>query len=268
VDIVVGRGTLTFVRDLHRHCEPKAKQPRPRVAEAGLLRSARNDGSPTPTTDRTCPRCVHPAGGRCHLRVVETAGAGYSSAERGGACAAIEARTMQDSSPGRPALDADTIAFAGRVFQMARGGQAPELAALLAAGLPANLINDKGDSLLMLASYHGHLDTVRALMAHGGDPTIANDRGQVPLAAAAFKGYADIIEAMLEGGAALDGCGPDGKTALMMAAMFDRIELVDVLLARGADPSARDAAGLTARELADRMGATEAAARLAERAGS
>jgi len=34
------------------------------------------------------------------------------------------------------------------------------------------------------------------------------------------------------------------------------------LLARGADPAARDAAGLTARELADRMGATEAAARL------
>ncbi len=120
----------------------------------------------------------------------------------------------------------------------------------------------------MPASHHGHLDTVRTLMAHGGDPTIANDRGQVPLAAAAFKGYAGIIEAMLEGGAALDGCGPDGKTALMMAAMFDRVDLLDLLLARGADPEARDAAGLTARDLADGMGAADTAARLAERAGS
>jgi len=38
-----------------------AKRPRSTVAEAGLLRSARNDGSPTPLTfDRTVPHGVDP----------------------------------------------------------------------------------------------------------------------------------------------------------------------------------------------------------------
>jgi uncharacterized protein len=163
---------------------------------------------------------------------------------------------------GKPVLDEDTIAFAGRVFQLARMGHAAELEDLLVAGLPANLLNDKGDTLLMLAAYHGHLDTVRALMVHGADPTLANDRGQVPLAAAAFKGFGPVVEAMIDAGAAIDGCGPDGKTALMMAAMFDRTEMLDLLLARGADKGARDAAGMTAQDLADRMGAANTAARL------
>ncbi len=172
---------------------------------------------------------------------------------------------MTEAPAGKPVLDEDTIAFAGKVFQLARLGHAPQLEELLAAGLPANLINDKGDTLLMLAAYHGHLDTVRALMAHGADATLANDRGQVPIAAAAFKGYGAVVEAMIDGGASVDGCGPDGKTALMMAAMFDRTEMLDLLLARGADPTARDAAGMSPQDLADRMGATNTAAQLRQR---
>ena len=54
--------------------------------------------------------------------------------------------------------------------------------------MPANLRNDKGDSLLMLACYHGHEEVVRLLLDHGGDTELSNDRGQTPLAAAAFKG--------------------------------------------------------------------------------
>ncbi len=99
-------------------------------------------------------------------------------------------------------------------------------------------------------------------MARGADPARANDRGQVPLTAAAFKGYGAAIAAMLDAGAPVDGHGPDGRTALMMAAMFDRAEMLDLLLARGADAEARDAGGLTARDLADRMGATQTAAKL------
>ena len=46
------------------------------------------------------------------------------------------------------------------------------LGRLLASGLPANLRNHKGDTLLMLASYHGHLDAVRVLLEHGADDYI------------------------------------------------------------------------------------------------
>lgn len=54
--------------------------------------------------------------------------------------------------------------------------------------MPANLTNDRGDSLLMLAAYHGHAEAVTALVGRGADPDRANDRGQTPLAGAVFKG--------------------------------------------------------------------------------
>ncbi|WP_375409194.1 ankyrin repeat domain-containing protein, partial [uncultured Methylobacterium sp.] len=87
-----------------------------------------------------------------------------------------------------PALDDETLAFAGRVFQFARMGHADELSELFGQGLPANLRNDKGDSLLMLAAYNGQAETAKVILDHGGDPELANDRGQTPLAGAAFKG--------------------------------------------------------------------------------
>ena len=174
---------------------------------------------------------------------------------------------MTDEAPPRPALDEDTLAFARRVFHHARAGDAKDLDDLLAMGLPANLRNEKGDSLLMLASYHGHTDAARVLLRHGGDPELANDRGQTPLAAAAFKGDAAMVRLLLDEGAAVDGHGPDGRTALMTAAMFDRTEIVDLLLAHGADPGARDAAGRTARDSAEAMGAERTPAQLARATG-
>jgi len=157
--------------------------------------------------------------------------------------------------PDPATLDEETLAFVARVFAFARGGQAAELRALLAQGLPPNLRNEKGDSLLMLASYHGQAEAVRVLLEAGADPDLANDRGQVPLAGAAFKGDAAVARLLLEHGAAVDGCAEGGRTALAVAAMFDRVEIVALLLARGADPAARDGAGLDVFGAARAMGA-------------
>ncbi len=155
----------------------------------------------------------------------------------------------------KPELDADTLAFAGRVFQYARMGHAGDLADLFGQGLPANLRNDKGDSLLMLAAYNGQAETARVILEAGGDPELANDRGQTPLAGAAFKGDAAIAKLLLDHGARVDGIGDGTRTALMTAAMFDRTEMVDLLLAHGADPDLRDGTGKSAADMARAMGA-------------
>ncbi len=155
----------------------------------------------------------------------------------------------------KPELDADTLAFAGRVFQYARMGHAGELADLFGQGLPANLRNDKGDSLLMLAAYNGQAETARVILEAGGDPELANDRGQTPLAGAAFKGDAAIAKLLLDHGARVDGIGDGTRTALMTAAMFDRTEMVDLLLAHGADPDLRDGTDKSAADMARAMGA-------------
>ena len=115
-------------------------------------------------------------------------------------------------------LDAETIAFAHRMFDLARSGSAEELSGFLAHGLPANLTNDKGDTLLILAAYHGHADTVAALLDRGADPGRVNDRGQTALAAAVFKQSETTVRALLDAGADPDAGGP---TARETAAFFD-----------------------------------------------
>lgn len=159
---------------------------------------------------------------------------------------------MSQPDPSMP--DDETLAFAARVFDLARHGDAAELGALLDAGLPPNLRNDKGDSLVMLAAYNGNAPAVRVLLEHGADPDALNDKGQSPLAGVAFKGETAIARLLLEHGAKADGTGGD-RTPLMVAAMFDKVEIATLLLEHGADPTARDKAGLGALDLARGMGA-------------
>src|ERR1700761_4829771 len=95
----------------------------------------------------------------------------------------------------------ELVEFATKVFNLARAGDTAALTAYLDAGVPVNLTNDSGDSLLMLAAYHGHPDTVEGLLARGADPGRANDRGQTPLARAVFKKEPEIVRALLQAGA-------------------------------------------------------------------
>lgn len=103
---------------------------------------------------------------------------------------------MEDSE-----IDPDVIEIAGRVFNFARRGETEQLTAYVDAGVPVNLTNDKGDTLVMLAAYHGHPDAVRALLTRGADPNRVNDRGQTPLAGAVFKKEPEVIRALLDAGA-------------------------------------------------------------------
>lgn len=97
--------------------------------------------------------------------------------------------------------DPELIEFATKLFNLARGGDEAALAAYVDAGVPPDLANEKGDSLLMLAAYHGHAGTVAALLRRGADPQRPNDRGQTPLAGAVFKNEPDVVRALLQNGA-------------------------------------------------------------------
>ena len=164
--------------------------------------------------------------------------------------------------PDAPVMDQETYQLVQELFQLVRAGGTQRLAGLLEMGLVSNLRDGKGNSLLMLASYNGHLETARLLLEHGGDPELANDRGQVPLAGAAFKGDTEMARLLIEHGADVNARSSDGKTPLMFAAMFDRAEIVSLLLANGADPCLRSGDGATALSLAQSMGAQAAADRL------
>jgi ankyrin repeat protein len=125
-----------------------------------------------------------------------------------------------------PVPDEETLALAEKLFQAARDGDTALLAAYLDAGAPASMTNSAGDSLLMLAAYHGHAETVQLLLRHGADADTANDRGQTPLAGAAFKGYPDVAKVLLAAGADPDAGTPSARAA---AHMFARTEILDLL---------------------------------------
>ncbi|HET8878764.1 MAG TPA: ankyrin repeat domain-containing protein [Arthrobacter sp.] len=127
---------------------------------------------------------------------------------------------------GGPVPDRDTLDLAHRLLDAAREGNSVILGGYLAAGAPVSLSTASGDSLLMLAAYHGHAETVRLILAHGGDANTANDRGQTPLAGAVFKGYTDVAAALLDAGADPDAGTPSARDA---AAMFARDEILALL---------------------------------------
>jgi hypothetical protein len=121
--------------------------------------------------------------------------------------------------------DEALIELATKIFGFARSGETRDLVVYLDAGTPVNLANDRGDTLIMLAAYHGHADTVQALLDHGADPNKANDVGQTPLAGAVFKGEDEVITALVAGGADPNAGSP---SAIEAARMFGKDDLLSL----------------------------------------
>ncbi|MFJ8650590.1 ankyrin repeat domain-containing protein [Streptomyces sp. NPDC093546] len=125
--------------------------------------------------------------------------------------------------------DPEVIELASRIFDMARQGDAETLAEYVDAGVSPNLTNDKGDSLVMLAAYHGHAGAVEALLTRGADPNRVNDRGQTPIAGAVFKGEDDVVRALLAAGADPEAGTP---SAVDTARMFGKAHLLELFESR------------------------------------
>ncbi|MFE2357756.1 ankyrin repeat domain-containing protein [Streptomyces parvulus] len=123
------------------------------------------------------------------------------------------------------APDPEVVELATKIFDLARQGRTEVLVAYVDAGVPANLTNDRGDSLVMLAAYHGHAEAVRALLGRGADADRVNDRGQTPLAGAVFKGETEVTKALLEAGADPAAGTPSAVDTARMFARADLLEL-------------------------------------------
>ena len=79
-----------------------------------------------------------------------------------------------------------------------------------------NVTDPAGNTLLMLAAYHGHAETVRDLLARGADPNLRNARDQAPIAGALFKGEDEVVTVLRQAGADLDAGTPSARVAAVM----------------------------------------------------
>ncbi|GHV03127.1 hypothetical protein AGMMS50229_01330 [Campylobacterota bacterium] len=113
-------------------------------------------------------------------------------------------------------------------LDFARHGETDELAKMLAAKLPIDLCDHRGNSLLMLAAYNGHEQTAAMLLAAGADPNLANAHSQTPLEGVAFKGYEAIARLLVDHGTSEKSI----EKSLAFASIFGRGAIAEYLAAQ------------------------------------
>jgi ankyrin repeat protein len=98
-------------------------------------------------------------------------------------------------------MDDDVITLALRIFDTAREGRTEELAGFLDRGVPVDFTTPNGDTLLMVAAFNGHADTVQMLLDRGADHTRVNKAGDSALDTAVLEGHGGVMRALLAAGA-------------------------------------------------------------------
>ena len=117
---------------------------------------------------------------------------------------------------------------------LARKGDAAGLDALLKDGLAVDARDAKGNTLLMLASYHGRAEVVKLLLKSGATVDLRNDKGQTPLGGVAFKGYVEIATLLLDAGAD-PVADQGGSTPADFATLAGKTEILALLQSRRAN---------------------------------
>lgn len=81
------------------------------------------------------------------------------------------------------------------------GNDVASLDEMLRAGMPVNITDDHGDSLLMLAARKGCVATARVLLERGADTERRNLREMTPIADAAAHGRIEMVRLLVSYGA-------------------------------------------------------------------
>ncbi|SEN79097.1 ankyrin repeat domain-containing protein [Cryobacterium luteum] len=84
------------------------------------------------------------------------------------------------------------------VFDLARDGLTGPLGEMIDAGVGLDVVNTRGDTLLIVAAYQQHAETVAELLRRGADASAVNVMGQTAISCAVFRGNEVILRLLLE----------------------------------------------------------------------
>ena len=160
-------------------------------------------------------------------------------------------------------FDVNSRSTKGQVglFEALQKDSQKAVVALLESGaLDVNALNEKGESVLMMAALKGNVELCETLIKRGAQ---VNKEGWTPLHYAATGPEPKTVSLLLARGAELESESPNKNTALMMAVRYGPEASVDLLLAQGADLTRVNAGGWNAVELAANVGREVLSKRLA-----
>jgi len=113
--------------------------------------------------------------------------------------------------------------------------------------LNPNVANNDGETPLILAARHGHVDIFRILLSNGADVDKKDSNGWSPLLWACNCGRLDVVRLLLSrDDVYVDDTSNNGATSLMWAAKSNHIDVIKALLHKGADVFRKDYHGSTA----------------------
>eukprot|EP00884_Botryococcus_braunii_P013989 jgi/Botrbrau1/22591/Bobra.176_1s0021.1 len=104
------------------------------------------------------------------------------------------------------------------------------------AHMPANLLDETGETPLGLAVAQGRVAIAEELIKHGADVSLAGSDSPAPICRAAASCSAETVRLLLENGASVDAESASGSP-LLWAAGSGSSQCVDLLLQAGADPN-------------------------------
>ena len=123
---------------------------------------------------------------------------------------------------------------------------------LIRRGASLNMLNERGDSAISIAAYHGHDNLVALLLKkkakHLDKQT--KDTGYTALHFAAYKGHLLVVKMLVKAKCDIDMVDKDGRSPIMLAAMEGHKEVVKFLISKDADLDIQDQNGFNALMLA------------------
>ncbi|MFC7402069.1 ankyrin repeat domain-containing protein [Citricoccus sp. GCM10030269] len=135
--------------------------------------------------------------------------------------------TSQHDPTTPPELTDEQVEFLNSLFDLARAGDADQLLPLLDQGIPVDLTNHRGDTLLILATYNDHASLAQELIQRGADVNHLNERGQSALSCAVFVQNEESVRALLAAGADPDAGPVSARAAVEMFGLESMRSLLD-----------------------------------------
>ena len=113
---------------------------------------------------------------------------------------------------------------------------------LVELGLNIHSKDEQGNTPLIIAANYGCTKNIKTIVKNGGDPMIRNDKLDTPLHVASWHGHFDTIQVLVELGTSIEGHPNNPKSPLVKALEGRRaqMEVMEFLLQNGANVNAGD----------------------------